>query len=55
MKGNLVWTLASLFLLGACAPAGEIEVNDAWARPAAQGETALSILSFTTRHTQPMN
>ncbi|HSK87445.1 MAG TPA: copper chaperone PCu(A)C, partial [Anaerolineales bacterium] len=38
MKRILVVFLAILFLLGACAPAGGIEVREAWARPAAQGE-----------------
>jgi len=38
LKRILVLVLAILFLLGACAPAGGIEVREAWARPAAQGE-----------------
>jgi copper(I)-binding protein len=38
LKRILVVFLAILFLLGACAPAGGIEVREAWARPAAHGE-----------------
>jgi periplasmic copper chaperone A len=37
-----IWALflAIFFLLGACAPTGGIEVREAWARPAAQGENS---------------
>lgn len=38
MNRNIVFTLVVVLLLSSCAPAAkEIEVYDAWARPAAQG------------------
>jgi hypothetical protein len=38
MKRILVLALAMSFLLSACAPARGMEIQEAWVRPAAQGE-----------------
>ncbi|RPJ25748.1 MAG: copper chaperone PCu(A)C [Chloroflexi bacterium] len=38
MKRILILVLAMVFLLGACAPANGMEIQEAWVRPAAQGE-----------------
>jgi copper(I)-binding protein len=39
MKRLFPFLLMSILLLTACSPATGIEVNKAWARPAARGET----------------
>jgi len=38
VKRILVLVLVTLFLLSACSAAKGIEISEAWARPAAQGE-----------------